>query len=138
NFGDEAYAVAVDGSGNAYVTGDAGSTDFPTANPLQATCSNVCGFITKFSSDGSAILYSTYLSGTNGGSGVRGIALDSSGAIYVTGLTSSSNFPVLNAAQSSLAGGVVDAFVTKISSDGSALVFSTYLGGNGNDQGSGI
>jgi len=126
---DRAYAIAVDGAGNAYVTGTSNSTTFP-ALPLQPGIAGV--FVTKFNANGSGLIYSTFL-GSGAGSG---IAVDSSGNAYVTGVTGSPAFPVLNAIQSTLSG-VEDAFVLKLNATG-GLVYSTYLGGSGVDQGTGI
>ncbi|MGA9498141.1 MAG: SBBP repeat-containing protein [Terriglobales bacterium] len=137
---DIAYAIAVDSSGNAYVTGQTTSTNFPTVNPFQRSIGGSNdGFVTKLNPAGSALVYSTYL----GGSGVDygdAIAVDSSGSAYITGLTASSNFPTENPFQANLSGtgGYTDAFVTKFNAAGSALVYSTYLGGSVADQGLGI
>ncbi|MGA2966658.1 MAG: Ig-like domain repeat protein [Terriglobales bacterium] len=127
-------AIAVDGAGNAYVTGSTGSTDFPTMNPLQPK--NGSGgfgenaFISKINPSGSALVYSTYLGGGNYDGG-NGIAVDSAGNVYVTGFTQSPNFPTKNPLQSTLNGGYQDAFISEINPSGSALVYSTYLGGGG-------
>lgn len=135
---DEAYGIAVDRTGNAYVTGETVSMDFPTNNAVQEKCAEVqstCpgeAFITKLSADGSAVLYSTYLGGS-GGDSAFGIAVDSAGNAYVAGATKSIDFPAVRPVQSSLAG-PADAFVTEISRDGKKLLFSTYLGGNGSEQ----
>jgi hypothetical protein len=127
----------VDSAGNAYVTGGTGSTDFPTMNPLQpAYGGGGDAFVSKINSVGSALVYSTYLGGS-GGDGGSGIAVDSAGNAYVTGGTGSTDFPTTNAGQPAY-GGSGDAFVSKINSAGSALVYSTYLGGSGGDGGSGI
>ena len=93
--------------------------------------------MTKINSPGSALLYSTYLGGSSGDVG-RGIAADSAGNAYVTGNTASLNYPTVNAIDSSFNFGFGDAIVTKINASGSALVFSTYLGGGANDLGLGI
>jgi hypothetical protein len=138
---DEGRAIAVDSSGNAYVTGQTSSTDFPTKNPWQATNPGTAvAFITKINATGSAFVYSTYLggNGVNGPDGGYGVALDSNGNAYVTGLTGSTNFPTVNALQPAYAGGASDAFVTKINAAGSTLIYSTYLGGSGVDQSTGI
>jgi len=129
--------IAVDSSGNAYVCGWTYSTDFPTTNAFQPNNNGSNdGFVTKINPEGNALVYSTYLGGTDADS-ANAIALDSSGAVYVTGLTLSSDFPTHNAIQPSY-GGEGDAYVTKIKPDGSALVYSTYLGGSGEDAGNGI
>ena len=129
--------IALDSSGNAYITGDTNSTNFPTKNAYQAA--NAGGrdaFVTKLSPAGNELVYSTYL----GGSGVdnsNGIVMDSSGNAYVSGWTNSTNFPTKNAYQAANAG-KDDAFVAKLSPAGNKLVYSTYLGGSGDDLGWGI
>jgi hypothetical protein len=134
---DFSYGIAVDGSGNAYVTGSTSSTNFPTANALQSTLAGtVNAFVTKINASGSALVYSTYLGGGNQDFSY-GIAVDGSGNAYVTGSTSSTNFPTANALQSTIRGST-NAFVTEINAGASALVYSTYLGGNASDAGRGI
>jgi Beta-propeller repeat len=109
--------IAVDSSGNAYVTGETDSTNFPTMNPLQPALSgNGDAFVAKLNPTGSALVYSTYL-GSGGDTGL-GIAVDSSGNAYVTGLTYSTNFPTMNPLQPAFSG-KGDAFVAKIASIGS-------------------
>jgi hypothetical protein len=136
------YGIAVDSSGNAYVTGSTLSTDFPTAAPLQAVnkatpkSETVTAYVAKLNSAGSALVYSTYLGGSDGDSG-QGIAVDSRGNAYVAGYTSSADFPTVKPVQASNRGDF-DAFVAKLNPDGSALVYSTYLGGGGVDYGYGI
>lgn len=146
--GDAGSGVAVDSAGNALVTGLALSTDFPvTPGAFQTTCGG-CGFIygdafvAKVNSTGSALVYSTYLGGNASDAGAS-IAVDSAGDAYVTGSTTSINFPTRDPLQPTNNGGfgydaVGEAFVAKLNPDGSALVYSTYLGGNGGDSGSGI
>jgi hypothetical protein len=131
--------IAVDSSGSVYVTGSTSSTNFPTANPLQPASGggSYDAFVTKFNPSGSALVYSTYLGGSGDDSG-NGIALDSSGNAYVTGSTSSTNFPTANPLQPASGGGSYDAFVTKFNSSGSVLVYSTYHGGAGEDKGLGV
>jgi hypothetical protein len=123
--------IAVDSSGNAYVTGQtASSTNFPTTkSALQTTFGGGVydAFVSKVNPTGTALVYSTYLGGSGFDAGA-GIAADSSGNAYVTGQTASSNFPTVIPTQADLGGGN-DAFVSEINSAGSALVFSTYLGG---------
>jgi hypothetical protein len=135
---EEARAIAVDSDDNAYVTGRAGSTDFPTtAGAFQPTIGSPShAFVTKLNPIGSALVYSTYL---GGGSFDRatGIAVDGVGNAYVTGETESTDFPTANAVQGKFAG-IRDAFVTKINPTGTGLVFSTYLGGTDFDQSLGI
>ncbi len=135
---DQGRGIAADGSGNAYVTGFTTSNNFPTASPIQASNAGGSGdaFVSKINAAGSALVYSTYLGGTGVDQGLA-IAVDSSGAAYVTGGTSSTNFPVANALQSGT-GGSSDVFVSKINAAGSAFVYSTYLGGSGAEQGNGI
>jgi hypothetical protein len=130
------YAIAADSAGNGYVTGATTSNDFPTVNALQSTYGGggSDAFIAKINSSGSALVYSTYLGGSGAEEG-DGIAADSAGNAYVVGITTSINFPTANALQPSFGGGFNDAFVAKINASGSALVYSTYLGGNGNDLG---
>ena len=145
---DYANSIAVDASGNAYVTGYTASTDFPLVNPAQSspgggTCSDgtvaiACfdAFVSKLNPTGTALVYSTYLGGSNEDYGAS-IALDASGHAYVTGYTNSTDFPVEQALQSENAGGY-DAFVTELSGDGSSLIYSTYWGGSLDDIGTGI
>jgi len=126
--GDEGYDIAVDSSGNAYVTGKTRSPDFPTLNPYQGSHGggNDDAFVTKLSSSGNTLVYSTYLGGDGYDDGC-GIAVDSSGNAYVTGLTYSSNFPTLNPYQSSHGGGEWDAFVASYLQDGSLPVELSML-----------
>jgi hypothetical protein len=133
---DYGRGIAVDGSGNAYVTGETYSTDYPTLNAVQATFGGgfVDAFVTKLDAAG-ALSYSTFLGGTNTDAGY-GIAVDASGNAYVTGSTYSLNYPTLLAAQATRSGSN-DAFITKLNAAG-ALVYSTYLGGTLSDQGYGI
>ncbi|HKG78743.1 MAG TPA: SBBP repeat-containing protein, partial [Pyrinomonadaceae bacterium] len=135
-----AQSVATDVSDNVYVTGWTTSTDFPTANAFQPAMAgqfNSDAFVTKLTTDG-ALTYSTYLGGSNGSETGFGIAADSSGNAYITGITGSSNFPTMNPIQGTLGGFSSDAFVTKLNSQGSALVYSTFLGGSGFESGRGI
>jgi len=136
---DKGLGIAVDSSGNAYMTGSTVSTNFPTTAGAFETslAQGENAFVTKLNPSGSALVYSTYLGGSREDWGT-GIAVDSSGHAYVTGLAHSSNFPTTAGAfQASLAGGF-NAFITKLNPGGSALVYSTYLGGSGDDIGDGI
>ena len=134
---DQGNAIAVDAAGNAYVTGLTSSSDFPlatigTVNPTQQRI-----FVTELDVSGSTLLYADYFGGTSGNDYPNAIAVDSNGSAYVSGYTYSNDFSVLNAYQPALAGGQ-DAFLTKLSPDGSSLVYSTYLGGNNYDSAQGI
>ena len=134
---DHVNAIALDTSANVYVTGATDSTNFPLANAFQGTLVGFFGdaFVTKLTTSG-ALVYSTYLGGSTGDLG-NGIAVDASGNAYVVGSTSSVNFPTLNPIQATIIGGA-EVFVTKINSQGSGLVYSTFLGGTGADFGNGI
>jgi MYXO-CTERM domain-containing protein len=135
---DYAYAVAVDGTGAAYVTGQTASANFPTANPIKATVNGTDAFVAKLAPDGSALVYSTFLGGSTT-DWAYGLAVDASGAAYVAGSTLSSDFPVVNAIQSSNASvGIFDAFVTKLTPAGTGIAFSTYLGGTSDDEINGV
>jgi Beta-propeller repeat len=135
---DYGNAIAVDGTGNIYITGTTNSANFPTTPGVYQTTISGTGdaFVSKFSSSGS-LVYSTYLGGSGADPGY-GIAVDSTGNIYVTGMTSSTNYPgTAGGYQPTHAGGTYDVFVAKFNS-GWNLVYSTYLGGTGNDFGYGI
>ncbi len=131
---DNGRAIAVDGWGNAYVTGDTVSTNFPLVNPLQGRLGgSVDAFVTKVNAQGAALVYSTYLGGSRAEQGF-GIAVDGFGSATVIGYTSSSNFPVANPIQAENHGSD-DVFVSQLSADGASLTYSTYLGGGGQDEG---
>jgi hypothetical protein len=136
---DQAYAIATDSSGNAYVVGATSSTDFPMQNPLPAPNNSLRGtqnaFVSELDPTGAILLASTYLGGGSTDTGY-GIAVDSTG-IYVTGQTDSNNFPTVNAVQSTFAG-IADAFLSKLAPGGSSLIYSTYLGGTQNDGGTAV
>jgi hypothetical protein len=135
---DWGLGIAVDGSGNAYVTGGTGSTDYHvTAGAFQATHGGggVDVFVTKLNASGSDLLYSTYIGGSDADEGF-GIAADSSGNVYVTGRTRSTDYHVTAGVfQATHGGGGVDVFVTKLDASGSDLVYSTYIGGGSDDEG---
>jgi hypothetical protein len=149
---DAAYSIAVDAAGDAFVTGFTDSTNFPVASAIQPhlrgtplpfflTLYPAEAFVARLNPAGSGLVYSTYLGGDTTDFGVD-IAVDAGGNAYVTGFTDATNFPTANALQPNKAGtasaGNYDAFVTKIASNGSAFVYSTYLGGAAVDEGQGI
>ncbi|MGH9663207.1 MAG: SBBP repeat-containing protein, partial [Bryobacteraceae bacterium] len=132
---DEGYGIAVDATGNAYVTGYTASTNFPLQSPFQSSNNaSVDAFVTKLNPAGSALVYSTYLGGTGTDYGTA-IAVDLSGSAYVTGLVASEDFPVVNPIDGTLGSHAVDdAFVAKFTPSGSALIYSTYIGGGSEDD----
>lgn len=137
---DQAYAIAVDAQGAAYLTGETDSRDFPTTagvfQPANASTGERDAFVTKLGVAGDALVYSSY----HGGSGFengRDITVDPSGNVYLVGTTTSSNFPTMAPAQARL-GGSADAFVTKVNASGGARIYSTYLGGSESDNAEGI
>lgn len=136
-FGDSGYDLVVSSAGSAYVVGATTATDFPTTSAYQGTYGGGFSdaFVAKFNPGGSAN-FVTYLGGSGEEHG-RGIDIDSGGNLYVTGLTKSSDFPTQSAFQP-ISSGDFDAFVTKMDTDGTGLIYSTYLGGSGNDEGIGI
>jgi len=138
---DRGNAVAVDSSGNAYVTGETLSGNFPTT-PGAFQTTNRGGseaFAAKLNPAGTALLYSTYLGGTGFSDRGNGIAVDSSGSAFVTGRINSTNFPTTPGAfQTFFRGGAFDSFVTKFNATGTGLIYSTYLGGSENDAGFGV
>ncbi|MBP6822718.1 MAG: SBBP repeat-containing protein, partial [Acidobacteria bacterium] len=135
---DEAAGIAIDTAGNAYVVGNTSSPDFNTKNPLQANNrGQQDAFVSKVTPEGTALVFSTYLGGQRGDLG-NGIALDQSNNVYITGSTASTNFPLQSPLQATYGGADIDSFVTKINAAGSALVYSTYLGGSLNEVGNAI
>ncbi len=129
---DQAYGAATDAAGNTYLVGYTSSALFPTTNALQPALAGGVydAFVCKLNASG-RFVYATFLGGKGADLGYA-IAADSAGNAYVTGVTLSNDFPVLGAAQG-VAGGKQDAFVTKIDAGGSALIYSTYLGGSQDD-----
>ena len=137
--GSGGVSIAVDGDGNAYVTGQTNSTDFPTTtNAFQRTLAGARDiYVSKLDASGSTLLYSTYLGG-EGDESAGDIAVDGAGNVYLTGTTGSRAFPTENPLNATFGGDAFDAFVTKLNASGSALLYSTYLGGDGLDLGLGI
>jgi hypothetical protein len=139
--GDQGYGIAVDTSGNAYVTGWTQSTEatFPvTVGPDLTFNGSNDAFVAKVNADGTALLYAGYIGGSEADQGY-GIAVDTSGNAYVTGTTTSTEatFPVTVGPDLTSNGGA-DAFVAKVNADGTALAYAGYIGGSGGDQGYGI
>ncbi|MHB8215179.1 MAG: DUF7948 domain-containing protein [Candidatus Sulfotelmatobacter sp.] len=133
---DSGYGIAFDNSGNAYITGQTDSTDFPTTTGGAKGGTDV--FVTKIAADGSSLIYSTYVGGTSDDSG-NGIAVDASGNAYVAGGTASTNFPTTTGAfQTSLKGTTGNAFIFKLNPTSATLLYSTYLGGTGTDTAFGM
>jgi Beta-propeller repeat len=137
NSNDQAIGIAVDQTGNAYITGYTSSANFPAVNPIQQIGGGLDAFVTKINANGTSLAYSTYLGGS-GDERAWSIAVDPSGNAALTGETASTNFPTAAAIQSVSGGGDLDAFVAKLNSAGSALIYSTYLGGTGSESGLGI
>jgi hypothetical protein len=140
---DEGLGIAVDSAGNAYVTGFTLSKNFPTTSgafqrecKLASTGACLSTFVTKLNSTGSSALYSTFLNGgnTNLLVGFGGIAVNQAGNAFVTGVTAANDFPTTAGSAQPVFGGIEDAFVTELSSSGSHLVYSTFLGGADVDQ----
>ena len=136
---DEATNIVVDDAGQAHITGTTESDDYPvTPGAFQTVNPGVsASFVTKLNADGSALVYSTYLGGSGSQTG-NGIAVDGAGNAYVVGITTSDDFPVTPGAFQTANAGGLDAFLTKLNPTGSALVYSTYLGGTDDDFGTGI
>jgi hypothetical protein len=133
---DLGFGIAVDATGHAYVAGSSQSPDFPLVNALQPKLPGLDAYVMKLDPSGSQLLYSTPIGGADAEYGY-GVAIDSLGRAVVTGLTYSSDFPTVHPVQPSFQG-VTDAFVAMLSPSGSQLVYATYLGGAGEDQGLGI
>ncbi len=137
---DESYSIAVDASGAAYVTGMTNSSDYPTTAGAFDTTYNGRwwdAFVTKLNAAGSALVYSTFLGGEGIEKGLS-IAVDGNETACVTGYTSSGYPTTAGAFDTTFNGGYEDAFVTKLNAAGSALVYSTFLGGGDNDEGRGV
>ncbi|WP_309495716.1 SBBP repeat-containing protein [Mechercharimyces sp. CAU 1602] len=136
---DQGLGLTIDGGGNSYVTGVASSTDFPiTTNAFQTLLLGLADvFVTQLNPTGSSLVYSTFLGGSGVDVGID-IVLDDSMNAYVTGRTNSVDFPVTTGALQTIFGGGSDAFITKLNALGSSLIYSTYIGGSGDDRGIGI
>jgi hypothetical protein len=136
NNSDGASNVAIDVSGNVYVTGFTNSTNFPLINPIDSVLNVQDAFVLKLNNSGEKLIYSTYLGGSGNDSG-NAIAVDQLGNAYIIGETNSSNFPFLKGLKST-SNGSTDIFIAKLNTEGSAFDYSTYLGGDYTDTGRGI
>ena len=137
---DYGISIALDASGNAYIAGTTSSTNYDiTAGAFQTTIGGGYAdiFVTKLNSSGTALIYSTYIGGSDNEE-VNSIALDASANAYITGRTVSVNYDVTAGAFQTTYGGGWDIFVTKLNSSGTALIYSTYIGGSSNDWGRSI
>ena len=131
---DRGFRIALDGAGNVYVAGLTASSNFPLVSAMQPIFGGGSdAFITKLNPAGT-ISYSTFLGGS-GLDGATGLAVNATGNAFVTGFTASTDFPVINAAQSTYNGGQFDAFAAQLSTTGGAITYATYLGGSGYDTG---
>ncbi len=131
--------MAIDSANNVYLTGQTWSSDFPVVNAFQIQSHTYAtGFVSKLSSDGSKLIYSTFLGGSSSDN-ITAVAVDEKGEAVVVGTTTSLDYPVVNALQPACGGCQHgDAVITRFSSDGSALLFSTYLGGVAGDAAQGV
>jgi hypothetical protein len=131
---DEAKAIAIDSSGNVYVAGwTGGSTDFPTTpGAYDTSYSNIDAFVSKLDSNLTKLLASTYLGGSNDNEAYA-IAIDSSGNVYVVGMTNSKDFPTTPGAYDKIFHGSSDTFISKFDANLTQLLASTYLGGISED-----
>ncbi len=139
---DRATAIVIDAQGSMYIAGGTSSGNFPLVAPMQSSLRGAQDAFVSKVDPAFGLIYSTYLGG-NGGSPVApetayGIAVDADGAAHVAGTTSSPDFPVIGAFQPTYNGGGSDAFVAKVNTWGTALVYATYLGGTGADTASAI
>ena len=139
---DEANAMAIDGSRCLYVAGLTQSSDFPATSgaydvSYDGTADNADAFVAKLNATGTALLYATYIGGSDWDE-VRSIAVDSSGCAYLAGSTKSTDFPASAGAPYTTQKGGFDGFVAKLSADGSALLYATYLGGADWDEANAI
>jgi len=136
---DESYAIALDSNNNAYIAGATRSSDFPTSLSCYDDSLNgdYDAFVVKLNAEGSKLIYSTFIGGSHGDGGFN-IVLDSSNNAYITGMTRSSDFPTTPSCYDNSLNGDYDALIIKLNSDGSDLLYSTFVGGNGLEYGSGI
>jgi beta-propeller repeat-containing protein len=135
---DSAGGLALDSAGNSYVSGGAGSVDFPsTPGAFDTLTDGNDAFVTKFNPSGSALVYSTFLGGSSS-DGASGLALDGAGNAWVTGGTTSTDFPIIVGAVDGTHNGMSDVFVSELNNTGTTLLYSTFLGGSDSEGGSDI
>ncbi len=134
--GDRGREIVLDAAGNAYIAGITGSPEFPVTGGAYSTAHNgeVDVFVSKLNNDGSELIYSTFLGGSDRDESFS-IAVDDQGNTFVTGFTTSPDFPVTSGAFSEIRNGAESAFVTKLNAAGTSLVYSTFLGGSGRERG---
>lgn len=134
NSNDYGKAITVDENDYVYVTGETWSPDFPiTPGAFQTTLNYYAGYVTKLNPNGTALIYSTFLG--VGGSKGQAVAVDSTGAAYITGNTQTSAFPVTGGAFDTTFNGIYDTFLAKLNAAGNGLVYATFLGGSNSDYG---
>ena len=135
---DTGGGLAVDAAGNAYVSGGTGSLDFPTTSgAFDTTPDGSDAFLTKLNPAGAALVYSTLLGGS-GSDGANGVAVNAAGQAWLTGVTNSADFPLTPVTAHAAFAGVADVFVSELSADGAALLYSTYLGGAQSESGNDV
>ena len=135
---DNGFDIAVNSSGSAYVTGNSRSTNFPIKKPIQNSLrGDSDAFIARLNTTGSALFFSTYLGGNDFEYG-NGIALDALNGVFLTGSTMSPDFPTSRGAFQTTYGGKWDGFVTKLAPSGANILYSSYLGGSGEEGGAQI
>jgi uncharacterized protein (TIGR03437 family) len=136
---DYLFGLAVDGAGNIYAGGSTKSTDLPgtSAGFQPSNGGSTDAWVAKFAPGAASLQWATYLGGS-GDDEATSLAIDGAGAVYITGDTTSTNYPTANAYQAAYAGGARDMIAAKIGTDGARLVYSTYIGGSGDELGNGI
>jgi len=135
---DVGWGIAVDAAGNAYVTGGTNSRNFPAVvGPDTSYNGSADAFVAKVNPSGTGLVYAGFLGGSDWEVGIS-IAVDAAGNAYVTGETSSRNFPAVVGPDTSYNGGDLDAFVAKVNPSGTGLVYAGFLGGSDRDWGNSI
>jgi uncharacterized protein (TIGR03437 family) len=137
--GEDGWAIAVDKDNSVYLTGSTNSLDFPGPGPIQPKGDEASGdaFVLKLNPAGNAVVYAAWLGGNEFDEG-RGIAVDANGNAFIAGYTTSKNFPITAGSLQPAANRNEEAFVAKINPAGTALVYSTYLGGSGGEAALGL